>query len=349
MTIHILPPNTLACSFAGGVRLAEFRGYAPRDRYAEEWVASTTPRWGEDTLGHSRLGDGRLLRDAIAENSAEWLGPEGSPSSEIPVLAKLLESGQRLPVHIHPDELFAQQYLNSPFGKTEAWLVLQAEPNAQAYLGWRNTVDASWLMEQIRLQNSAELLGAMNAFTLNPGDTVLVPGGTVHTFDAGVLIAEIEEPTDFSFLFEYSDFGVSEARATLGLPWASVMRASNLDATTPDQLDKLRGRVDLAANRDELVRATPSCADSYFVGWVASVYERLRHLPALAIGIVVSGEAECRCCHEGTSVRAGDTFVVPASCGPWELRGRAVVALYEPPGLVNGTPATPDTPEAVRG
>lgn len=331
MTIQLLPPNALACSFAGGVRLAEFRGYPARDSYAEEWIASTTPRWGEDELGRSSLLDGRLLSDVVKTDPDGWLGPNYESGSGIPVLAKLLESGQRLPVHTHPNEAFAQRHLSSRFGKTEAWLVLQAEPEAKAYLGWRHDVDRSWLMEQIRSQDAAAMLGAMNAIPLAQGDTVLVPGSTVHAFDSGVLIAEVEEPTDFSLLFEYAGFGVSEQRATLGLSWDLVLDASNLRATTQDQLAELRGRVDLAANRDILVRTTPPCADSYFVGWVASVRERLTGLPSLTIGIVVCGEGEAHCPHGSTPIRVGDILVVPFACGPWELRGRAVVALYEPP------------------
>jgi mannose-6-phosphate isomerase class I len=186
-------------------------------------------------------------------------------------------------------------------------------------------------MERIRSQDAAAMQEALNAIPLAQGDTILVAGSTVHAFDAGVLMAEVEEPTDIAFLFEYADFGVSEERATLGLSWDQVLDASNLRATTEDQLGELVGHVDIAANRDTLVRSTPACADSFFVGWVASVGDRLEGLPSLAIAIVVSGEGEARCPHATTLFSAGDTFVVPFACSPWSLHGSAIVALYEPP------------------
>ncbi|WP_231560250.1 hypothetical protein [Microbacterium hominis] len=39
-------------------------------------------------------------------------------------LVKLLDAGQRLPVHAHPDDAFAAAHLGRAHGKAEAWYIL---------------------------------------------------------------------------------------------------------------------------------------------------------------------------------------------------------------------------------
>ena len=89
----------------------------------EEWIGSTTTRFGENATGLSKLADGTLLKDAIDANSVPWLGQKHldkfGASTEI--LVKLLDPDQRLPVHYHPDQKFAAEKLHVNHGKTEAY------------------------------------------------------------------------------------------------------------------------------------------------------------------------------------------------------------------------------------
>ncbi len=61
------------------------------------------------------------------------------------LLTKLLDAGTRLPLHVHPSREFARANLDSELGKTEAWLVLHAEPGASARLGFARAVSATEL------------------------------------------------------------------------------------------------------------------------------------------------------------------------------------------------------------
>ena len=76
----------------------------------EEWLGSTTTRFGEERSGLSELPDGRLLRDAVTADPLGWLGQTHldafGESTEL--LVKLLDLDQRLPVHFHPDKAFAR-------------------------------------------------------------------------------------------------------------------------------------------------------------------------------------------------------------------------------------------------
>lgn len=61
------------------------------------------------------------------------------------VLVKLLDAGQRLPLHVHPDRRFATAHLASPYGKTEAWVILSDRPDAYVHLGFARDVSADEL------------------------------------------------------------------------------------------------------------------------------------------------------------------------------------------------------------
>src|SRR5439155_27078643 len=104
------------------------RGILATDDHApEDWIGSTTTSFGEQTRGLTVLPDGRLLRDAIAAAPTAFLGPahEQRLGADPALLVKLLDAGQRLPVHFHPEEDFARTHLGSAHGKTEAWIVVE--------------------------------------------------------------------------------------------------------------------------------------------------------------------------------------------------------------------------------
>ena len=124
--------------YRGGARIAAFRGEpgpAP-EREPEDWVASTTTLFGEQALGLSALPDGRLLAEAVVKNPVAWLGQAHVDAfgADTRLLVKLLDAGQRLPVHAHPHVSFASEHLGRAHGKAEAWYILS---RGFVYLGLR--------------------------------------------------------------------------------------------------------------------------------------------------------------------------------------------------------------------
>jgi mannose-6-phosphate isomerase len=129
----------------------------------------------------------RLVRDAIETDPAYWLGTEHvdrfgtSPG----LLVKLLDSAERLPVHAHPSRAFARAHLGSPFGKTEAWIVLATrDDHADVWVGLREPVERDVYRGWIERQETAELLASLNRVRVAAGDVVYVAGGELHCFEA---------------------------------------------------------------------------------------------------------------------------------------------------------------------
>ena len=139
----VLPPNLQRHFYKGGPRIAELRGLdIDADHMPEEWIGAVSSMFGQPERGLSRLDDGTLLRDAIAADPEPYLGPGNGADTGL--LVKLLDAGERLPVHCHPSRAFARERLGSRFGKTEGWIVLYAEPGAAIWLGCWSNIWVSW-------------------------------------------------------------------------------------------------------------------------------------------------------------------------------------------------------------
>lgn len=238
----VLGPNQPATFYRGSGRLGAFRGLQLEPR-PEDWVASTTTRFGQAPAGLTTLPDGTLLADAVATDPLRWLGAEHVErhGANPALLVKLLDAGQRLPVHVHPDRTFARSHLASGYGKTEAWIVLDAAPDAAVHLGFARDVEAAELARWVSAQDVGALLGVTNRIPVQAGDAILCPAGLPHAIGDNILLVEVQEPTDFSVLLEWHGFPLGPDDATLGLPFDEALACVDRRAYPPARLAALRG------------------------------------------------------------------------------------------------------------
>ncbi len=122
------------------------------------------------------------------------------------LLVKILDTGERLVVHFHPDRDFAARHLGSRYGKTEAWIILEARPDSCVYLGFKQDADPAVIRRWVAGQDTAAILDSLNKVPVAAGDTWLVPAGVPHAIGAGITLVELQEPTDFSILLEWAGF-----------------------------------------------------------------------------------------------------------------------------------------------
>ncbi|NIP86304.1 MAG: class I mannose-6-phosphate isomerase, partial [Planctomycetales bacterium] len=111
------------------------------------------------------------------------------PQDRFPLLLKFLDAKRNLSVQVHPDDAKAAKLDPPDLGKTEAWVVLAAEPGSTIYAGLKPGVDAELLAAAIRGGNCEQCL---HRFQPKPGDCVFLPAGTVHALGRGLLVAEIQ-------------------------------------------------------------------------------------------------------------------------------------------------------------
>ncbi|MFG1878690.1 class I mannose-6-phosphate isomerase [Sphaerisporangium sp. NPDC049003] len=337
----LLEDNRVPVYYSGGERISAFRGGGSRATGPEDWVGSLSalpaallpPGYPPDT-GVSRTEHGSL-RELVAANPQAWLGPEfaAANGTETGLLVKLLDAGERLPVHCHPTRAFAQAHLGSRFGKTEGWIVLAAAPGARVWLGMRDHVDAEQMRGWVARQDSTAMLAAMNELPVTAGQVFYVPAGLPHAIGAGVLVTELQEPTSFSVLAEHDAFGVGPEPATLGLGWDLALTCFDLGGYA-DRLDELTPAPrDLHSSSGGRLRSLfPVDADAYFRAWQAECTEE-QGLPVTGFSVlVVTGGAGTLSWEGGrTPIECGETLVVPAAAGPLRLRGAVRVIACLPP------------------
>ena len=331
-----LAANRFPRFYRGGQAIDELRGMAPEAAGAflpEDWVGSTTTAFGSAGDGLTRLEDGRTLRAAIGEDPEGFLGQRhaGAYGADPALLVKLLHAGQRLPVHLHPDRDFARRHLDCPWGKTEAWVVIGADgPEPVVHLGFREPMDPGRLAELVSGQRVDALLASLNAVPVASGDTVLVPAGTPHAIGQGVLLVELQEPTDFSVLLEWDGFAIDgPGQGHLGLGFDLALRAVDRSGRAPAELDRLRaGRGPV---RPGVERLFPEEADPFFRA------ERLRPDPAAALEaafsilVVTDGSGRLETGGGSLELARGDTALVPFAAGSGEVRGRLEAVRALPP------------------
>jgi mannose-6-phosphate isomerase len=320
MQLIVLGPNMPEMFYRGDGRIDRLRGTSGHENRPEDWIASVTSRFGTEADGMTRLPDGALLAEAVAADPRAWLGAEhvARYGSDTGLLVKLLDAGQRLPVHVHPGRRFAAEHLASPHGKTEAWIVLEAEPGAAVHLGFNRDVGVDELAGWARSQDITSMLSATNRVPVVAGDSVLCPAGTPHAIGAGILVIELQEPADLSIMLEWRPFALSEQEAALGLPLEEALACVDRHACPPERLEALRGRPLNSAVGSLL----PAEGDAFFVA--ERVDTRVgRHL-SQSYGVLVVTAGEGRLAAEnGASVRVGrgSTVLIPHAVGPAVLTG----------------------------
>lgn len=130
-----------------------------------------------------------FFRDEVRADPGRWLGSDAHSAPELAVpLVKLLDAGQRLPVHVHPSDACARKLGVWPQGKAEAWFVIDAPASAVVHVGWSRAVTATELAGWVEEQDVTAMLGAMHALQVAPGDSVYVPPGTPHAIGARIFL-----------------------------------------------------------------------------------------------------------------------------------------------------------------
>jgi len=329
----VMPPNIIDHFYLGGERIAELRGVdMPSPRRPEEWLAATASRTGEPGVGPSRTSGGELLKDLIAADPIGWVGTADGPHGDNGILVKLLDPAQRLPVHVHPDRSFATSHLGCPYGKTEAWFVLATSGDQPSvWLGFSRDVDPEELSRRVEAQDSGWMLSRMNRLDVRPGDGILVPAGTAHAIGEGVFVAEVQEPTDFSILLEWSVTTATrdESHLDLGMPLA--LSATNCSAIPAAELAALR-HTQPGSTSAAPQRLLDEAADPFFrLDLLAPADGTAPSLPAgFAVAVVLAGSGSLQSPAGAVAVERGQVLAVPAGFGPWAVSGEVEVLTGRP-------------------
>ena len=182
----------------GGTRLPAFvRRPAPHaDPIGEAWMLSDVD--GDLSVIAGGPHSGRTLREIIAAHPAEIFGDAVPADGRFPLLLKFLDAKRELSVQVHPnDEQAVRLKGHGHRGKTEAWVILDADPGtSKLYAGFREGVTAADFRAAMDARKVPE---ALHAYAPEAGDCVFLGAGTVHAIGADIFLFEVQQTSDITY------------------------------------------------------------------------------------------------------------------------------------------------------
>jgi mannose-6-phosphate isomerase len=291
----------------GGRRLGAVLGkpIGPESDYAESWEIVDHPS------EQSRVAVGPLaglsLNEIAAQSGAELFGSQ-PVQPRFPLLFKFLDANAPLSVQVHPNDAQAAKCDPPDRGKTEAWIILAADPGSVIYAGLKRGFDRPALEREIA-RGTVEL--CLNRIEPKAGDCILLAAGLVHAIGAGLLIAEIQQSSDMTYrLFDWNRLGpdgkprplhVREALDVIDFDRGPISPTAPM-STERQYVTRLAACDKFVVDRWQIALPREAAGDGRF--HILSVIEG---------AISVDGDAT------GRPLKMGETILLPASAGPARL------------------------------
>lgn len=178
----------------GGQKLRQVFGkqLPPELKIGESWELADLPE-DKSVIANGELA-GRTLHSALEEYPKEITGDENFPLP-FPLLIKILDAEDVLSVQVHPDPDTCRR-MGKGDPKTECWYIISAEPGAVIYKGLKKGVTKEQFSEGIEKGTVADTL---HKVSVRAGECHFLPAGTAHAIGPGLLIAEIQTPSDTTY------------------------------------------------------------------------------------------------------------------------------------------------------
>jgi len=139
---------------------------------------------------------GKTLTQLVSEHGDRLLGgARAMPGGRFPLLLKLLDANAILSLQVHPDDLAAREIGEEAAPKTECWYVIESR-NGYIYKGVTEGVTSEAFREAIEKDDVERLVRKIDCRT---GDFHFLPSGTVHALGPGMVVAEVQTPSDTTY------------------------------------------------------------------------------------------------------------------------------------------------------
>ena len=291
----------------GGNQLGAWLGLAnPPDHLAESW----------QVYEHNRVADGpfagRTLAELAQEYGAELVGTRNFArgGSDFPLLAKFIDAADHLSIQVHPDDTYAHTVESATgfHGKTEAWYILHAEPGADLIHGLKAPTDRATFAAALRDSTVLDLLRRVPA---RAGETIMVPAGTIHAINAGIMLFEIQQKSDLTY--RVYDYDRRDDQGNLReLHIKRALAVSNFGeqpppVIEPQQIDEVRTL---------LVTCSYFTMERWNIGWPL---EASVDLGSFDILTMIDGAIELSWQAGARPLARGESIVLPAALGAYRL------------------------------
>jgi mannose-6-phosphate isomerase len=285
----------------GGRDFELFRSNLPEGDIGESWDVACHPH-GTSVVANGEF-KGMKLNELIKLKGSEIIGSHIS-EEWFPILVKLINAKDRLSVQVHPDDKYGRE-VEGEMGKTEVWYVIEAFEGANLVVGTKNCTREQF-KEAIETGEFDEF---MNKIPVQKGDVYFVKSGLVHAIGKGVIIAEIQQNSDTTYrVYDYNrgrDLHIDKALDVVDL--------------------RLRGEKSKGLKLQQKgFSKTYYCLCEHFALELYEVSESFKEgsdNERFYIFTAVEGEGEILSKYKSEAIKKGDSILIPAALGAYEVRG----------------------------
>ena len=186
--------------------------------------------------GESIVDTGPAAGSPLSEVTDLW-GPDlvGSRASVegFPLLVKMLDAADDLSVQVHPSQKDIDQHFPEADSKDECWVILASDDGGSILHGVRDGVDAETFRRAVDEGRAEEVCRRVD---VEPGQVVRVVPGTIHAICEGVVLLEIQQPSDTTYrVYDYDRPGLDGQPRELHLDKA--MTVANFGDQPPTSVE----------------------------------------------------------------------------------------------------------------
>ncbi len=289
----------------GGRRLGTMLGkqLGEEEDYAESW--EVCDHGDDQSVVASGPFAGMKLNQLVREYARELFGSRNRPS-QFPLLVKFLDCNDRHSVQVHPDDSQVGKYYPKENGKTEAWVVISAEPDSFIYAGLKSGVTPEIL--KASLENGC-IEDCLHRMTPSPGECYYIPAGTVHTLGGGVLVAEVQQSSDVTFrLYDWDRLDAQGNRRPVHIEQA--MECINFQAGPVQRIEPKLLHRDNNAELNQLIDSPFFRIDKLLV----HNHYLLSSNSTCKVIMSLEGNGKMSTGETSYSLPAGKTYLIPATC-----------------------------------
>jgi len=221
----------------GGDKLKQFfdKDIPTDETIGESWELADLPE-DKSVIRNGKFA-GRTLHDLLEKYPIEITGKQDY-KPPFPLLIKFLDTEDILSVQVHPDEKTCKK-LGKGNPKTECWYIISALPNAVIYKGLKKNVTKQQFSEAVKAGSVDKLL---NKVPVQQDQCHFIPAGTAHSIGPGLLVAEIQTPSDTTYrLFDFNRIDKNGKKRQLHIE--DALQSINFNQSENDLLVTTVGRL----------------------------------------------------------------------------------------------------------
>ncbi len=289
----------------GGHRLADEYGVEyDGDVLAEAWELSCHPDGPSYIVNGSYAG--KTLQEYIDGEGKEVLGTHCRRFRDFPILTKFIDAKDNLSIQVHPDNRYALKN-EGQYGKTEMWYIMDADPGAFLYYGFKKEISKEEFAKRIQEDT---LLEVLNAVPVQKGDVLFIESGTIHAIGKGILIAEIQQNSNVTYrVYDYGRVGKDGKKRDLHIEKA-------LAVTNRVPIVKDKSSYPHVADCDYFTVDKLNLDGKFMKKMEGNVSEA-----SFASILFLDGEGTITNGKETLEYRKGDSFFVAAGSGEYTIEG----------------------------